>query len=87
MNALTIFRTKPHSFEGCTPPSDKERLKGFRDQLQELPDYEPLLHAAQIAKGVTWLDEFKRRPIPKHRALVPVGKRRLRVQAIVTRTD
>lgn len=29
MNALSIFRTKPHKWDGCTPPTAAERMAQY----------------------------------------------------------
>lgn len=73
MIALSITRTRPHSWRGCEPPTPNERLAAFRAELHQRADFEPMSHAAQIARGVAWQHEFRRRPIPRHRALIPLS--------------
>lgn len=73
MHALMVIR-RAATWTDCRPPSDRERLAAFRGALHQRHDFEPLAHAAQIARGVAWLAEFQRRPIPRHRALVPVAR-------------
>lgn len=69
-----IARTKPLSWQGCERPTDNQRVIAFREQLMSRGDYQPEIHAAQIRFGVTWIEEFRRRPIPRHRALVVIEK-------------
>lgn len=60
------------SIESLRPLRNAERVSRFRRLAEPLTDQERIERDAQIAAGVRWLEEFRTRPIPKHRALVPI---------------
>jgi hypothetical protein len=60
------------SIESVRPLRNAERVSRFRKHTEPLTDQERMERDAQIAAGIRWLEEFRTRPIPKHRALVPV---------------
>lgn len=60
------------SLDSCRPLRNAERVQRFRLQAVPLTDEARMDHEARIAAGVHWQDQFRRRPIPKHRALVAV---------------
>ncbi|KAF1008957.1 MAG: hypothetical protein GAK28_00589 [Luteibacter sp.] len=58
----------------CNPLTPKERIAAFRAELHQRADFEPLVYDARMARGLAWRAELARRPIPRHRALVPVSQ-------------
>jgi hypothetical protein len=63
-----IFRAR--TWSDLLPRKNEDSVVGYRTQLPKTPDYDPLEHNRRVVAGVTWLAEFRARPIPRHRALV-----------------
>jgi hypothetical protein len=64
--------THPVSWRGLLPLTPEQRVVQFCDRLIHRAGYDHAEHAHRVRRGVTWIDEFKHRPIPKHRALVTI---------------
>lgn len=51
-------------------PTEQQRVEAYEQRLRSLGDYNRHVHNARIRGGMAWQDRFRRRPIPRHRALV-----------------
>jgi hypothetical protein len=58
----------------CLAPTNAERVRIYRERVTLQPDFNHLADAGRIARGVRRQAEIHRLPIPRHRALVVVGK-------------
>lgn len=52
------------------PPRADQRIQAYQGKLARRGDYHYLVHASRVAAGVRWQEQFRHRPIPRHRALV-----------------
>lgn len=68
MNAII----HPTTWRDLLPVPNEHRVQHFRRKLSAHPGYDRMTHDARIRGGVTWLDEFRSRPIPRHRALTVI---------------
>jgi hypothetical protein len=53
----------------CHAPSNRERVDDYLDRVKHRADFDHLIHASRVAKGVRVQGELVRLPIPRHRAL------------------
>jgi hypothetical protein len=58
----------------CRSPNNAERVREYDERLRHQTDHSYLAHAGRVARGVQLQGQLVRLPIPRHRALVPIGK-------------
>lgn len=57
--------------EPLTQPTDRDRLRAYSQRLAARPDHDPNEHARRAIRGELWRRSLAKRPIPRHRALIP----------------
>ena len=58
----------------CHSPNNAERVRVYRERVTQSADFNHLVDASRIARGVRAQAELVRLPVPRHRALVVVSK-------------
>ena len=56
----------------CIVPTNRERVRDYLDRVKHRADFDHLIHASRVARGVRKQTELLQIPIPKHRALVKI---------------
>lgn len=56
----------------CVVPTNRERIADYMDRVKHRADFNMLIHASRVARGVRKQTELLQLPIPKHRALVKI---------------
>lgn len=54
-------------------PTPAERIAMWRNSVTTRSDHNHLVESHRAARGIAWLAALQRRPIPRHRSLVPVA--------------
>lgn len=69
---MSIITRASRHLESVRPLRNAERVQQYRDR-HPVTDHDRMERDSKIAAGVRWQKEFIARPIPKHRALVPIN--------------
>lgn len=57
--------------EPLVPPTNQARMRRYSQRLAARPDHDPNEHARRAIRGELWRRSLAKRPIPRHRALIP----------------